>query len=479
MSLWLDKLQRAVGILDRVNAKVIAATKINQWKNTSAVIDWFNTIENKEKHRFICFDIVEFYPSTSENLLNKALDFATAYDTITQRERNIINQAKSSLLTHKKQQWQKRSPSPFDVTMGSYDGAETCELVGCYLLSQLQSQRGIKIGLYRDDGLAVCDATPRETEKIKKHICKIFKDNGLSITIEANKHSINFLDVTFNLPEGRYSPYTKPNATLLYVNRESNHPLPPPPPPSIIKNISAGINRRLSSISSDRESFEKAVPPYQRALDASGYNHTLKFEPPRASPRRNGQRKNTLWYNPPFSKSVQTDIGKKLLILVDKCFPHKNPLRKIFNRNTVKISYSCTSNIKQAIDNHNKQKLAAYNGENTNPEEANAKLCNCRKKDSCPLNGEYLQPAVIYQAKVTRSDNNQSETYVGLTESEFKTRYRNHTNSFCNAKSKNSTELSKYIWHLKENKIDYDITWSVIGHAKPYNITYNIPYMFV
>ena len=106
---------------------------------------------------------------------------------------------------------------------------------------------------------------------------------------------------------------------------------------------------------------------------------------------------------------------------------------------------------------------------NTNPEEANAKLCNCRKKDSCHLNGECLQPAVIYQAKVTRSDNNQSETYVGLTESEFKTRYRNQTNSFRNAKSKNSTELSKYIWHLKENKFDYDITWSVIGHAKPYN----------
>ena len=189
-------------------------------------------------------------------------------------------------------------------------------------------------------------------------------------------------------------------------------------------------------------------------LNASRYNHTLKFEPPRASPRWSRLRKNTLWYNPPFSKSVQTGIGKKFLTLVDKCFPHKNPLRKIFNRNTVKISYSCTSNIKQAINNHNKQKLVAYNGQNTNPEEANAKLCNCCKKDSCPLNGECLQCAVIYQAKVTHSDNNQLETYVGLTESEFKTRYRNHTNSFRNAKPKNSTELSKYIWHLKENEID-------------------------
>ena len=138
-------------------------------------------------------------------------------------------------------------------------------------------------------------------------------------------------------------PYQRALDVIMYLL--SNHP------PSIIKNIPAGINRRLSPISSDRESFEKAAPPYQRALDASGYNHTLKFEPPRASPRRNRPRKNTLWYNPPFSKSVQTDIGKKFLTLVDKCFPHKNPLRKIFNRNTVKISYSCTSNIKQAIDN--------------------------------------------------------------------------------------------------------------------------------
>ena len=40
----------------------------------------------------------------------------------------------------------------FDVTMGSYDGAEVCELVGLYLLSKLTPQMGIKnVGLYRDD----------------------------------------------------------------------------------------------------------------------------------------------------------------------------------------------------------------------------------------------------------------------------------------------------------------------------------------
>ena len=74
----------------------------------------------------------------------------------------------------------------FDVTMGSYDGAETCELVGNFLLSQLQDLN-VNVGLYRDDGLAITDATPRDAENIKKEICRIFNNNGLRITIEANK----------------------------------------------------------------------------------------------------------------------------------------------------------------------------------------------------------------------------------------------------------------------------------------------------
>ena len=57
--------------------------------------------------------------------------------------------------------------------MGSYDSAETCEVLGCYLLSQLNEIPGIEIGLYRDNGLAVLLQTPKATERIKKEICKI------------------------------------------------------------------------------------------------------------------------------------------------------------------------------------------------------------------------------------------------------------------------------------------------------------------
>ena len=83
--------------------------------------------------------------------------------------------------------------------MESYNGAETYELVGSLLLSQLQDLNA-NIGLYRDDGLAITNATPRETENIRKEICRIFNNNGLHITIEANKQIINFVEVTFKVP---------------------------------------------------------------------------------------------------------------------------------------------------------------------------------------------------------------------------------------------------------------------------------------
>ena len=68
-----------------------------------------------------------------------------------------------------------------NVTMVSFDGAEVCELVGLYLLSLLQLL-DMNVGLYRDDGLAVTKLSPQNTERMKKEICKIFKQNDLNIT---------------------------------------------------------------------------------------------------------------------------------------------------------------------------------------------------------------------------------------------------------------------------------------------------------
>ena len=223
--------------------------------------------------------------------------------------------------------------------MGSFDGAEICDLVGLFILSQLQ-ELGLNIGLYRDDGLAVGTQRPRQLEIIKQKICKIFKDNQLSITIEANLKVVHFLDVTLDLNTGLFKPFMKSNDTPTYVNKQSNHP------PCILKNIPEAVNRRLSRISANENVFNEAIPPYQNALNNCGYNYVMKYEPEKETNTLPKNRKRRiLWYNPPWSANCSTKIGAKFLNLVDTCFPPTNPLHKIFNRNTLKVSYSCIPNM--------------------------------------------------------------------------------------------------------------------------------------
>ena len=77
-------------------------------------------------------------------------------------------------------------------------------------------------GLYRDDGLGVIKASAHEIETIKKDLCAIFNKYGLKVTTEANKKIVNFLDVTLNLTNGKYQPYSKPNNIPLYIHSKSN-----------------------------------------------------------------------------------------------------------------------------------------------------------------------------------------------------------------------------------------------------------------
>ena len=300
------------------------------------------------------------------------------------------------------------------------------------------------------------EQTPRATEQTKKEIYKIFRQHDLKVTIEANKKVVDFLDVTLNLNDNSFKPYNKPNNTPQYVHAKSNHP------PCIIKNIPTAINKRLSEISSNEEVFNKAIPPYQLALNNSGYNYKLNYNPPEKQNKKRRRSRQIIWYNPPFDLSVKTNVGKQFLKILKNSFPKSNNLSKIFNKNTVKLRYSCMPSMKNIIDNNNKTVKEA-------DQKPNSKTCNCRNPEKCPLHGNCLEKSVIYQAKVTSK--NEMETYVGLTETEFKTRYNNHKTSFNTPSKKNATELSKHIWKLKESNLEYNIEWSIIGKAKPYSNT--------
>ena len=346
--------------------------------------------------------------------------------------------------------------------MGSYDGAESCELVGAYLLHKIKEKFGstCDFGLYRDDGLGICKASPRQTELIKKDLCSIFSNYGLKITIEANKKTVNFLDVTLNLSNGKYMAYTKPGNIPLYVNRKSNHP------PRIIENIPKSINKRLSEISIDEYSFHQAAPLYQKALDDSGYNHRLTFTPnvtQSLNPTRRNRHRNIIWYNPPFSKNVATNVGRTFLKILDEEFPDNHVFRKIFNRNTVKISYSCMPNLKQKIDGSNKSILQKTTAPST------LKACNCRRPADCPMSGDCLKSSVVYQATVTTEDSRPTQTYVGLTETSFKARFANHKSSFNDPSKRLSTELSKHVWSLKEANQKFKITWKILKQTSPFS----------
>ena len=145
----------------------------------------------------------------------------------------------------------KKIKSCFDVTIGSYDGAEICELVGIYVINSLPTIiKKSDYGVYRDDGLVILhNVNGQQIDHIRKNIIKIFKDVGFSIDIETNSKLVEFLDITFNLNNGTYKPYKKPNNPLLYINKSSNHQ------PQIINQFPRIITDRLSRNSSNKEVF--------------------------------------------------------------------------------------------------------------------------------------------------------------------------------------------------------------------------------
>ena len=102
--------------------------------------------------------------------------------------------------------WMKKVRELFDVTMGGYDGAEICELVGLFILYKFQQLNKINnFGLYRDDELAeVKDMTGLESEKVKK---VLFKKFGINLIIECNKTSADYLDIILNLLDETCKPY--------------------------------------------------------------------------------------------------------------------------------------------------------------------------------------------------------------------------------------------------------------------------------
>ena len=158
--------------------------------------------------------------------------------------------------------------------------------------------------------------------------------------------------------------------------------------------------------------------------------------------KKSCRSKKVMWFNPPYSMNVKTNVGKEFLNLLDKHFPKGTPLNKILNRNTVKLSYRCLPNMGRKIANHNSKILKSV----LNPEPKPKASCNCQKskKAECPLPGECNQNGVVYEATV-KTNNGRTESYVGLARN-FKKRWPKHKATLSKRNADGQTTLSTYVW---------------------------------
>ena len=158
--------------------------------------------------------------------------------------------------------------------ISAYDDAETCKLVGIFIVHQLSLKYNKNnISLYRHDGLAVFkNISGPQVEAIKKHFQNIFRINDLNIIVKCNSKIVDYLDVALNLSDGSYKPFYKPNREINYIHRKSNYP------PNIVKQLLLSVESRLYTLSPDKDVFTQAASVYQKALKRARYNHKLKHK---------------------------------------------------------------------------------------------------------------------------------------------------------------------------------------------------------
>ena len=99
----------------------------------------------------------------------------------------------------------------FDVTMVSFDSTQIADLVRIYILDMLGRFLNLNnIGIYRDYGLISIPNNNRPlTSKIQNKVIRAFKYMGLKIKISSNLKIVSFLDVTLNLNDNSYKPFSK------------------------------------------------------------------------------------------------------------------------------------------------------------------------------------------------------------------------------------------------------------------------------
>ena len=167
----------------------------------------------------------------------------------------------------------------------------------------------------------------------------------------------------------------KPNSVPVYITKNFNHP------PQVLKELPKTIKKGISTISSSKQIFNDLKTIYEDTLKKSGFQNKLSYQQNSIQnnneyQEKKNRKRNLIWYNPPYSINVKTNIGKVFFKLLHKRFLKTHKFCEIFNKNTVKLSYSSMGNMASVITSHNKTILRP------NIQDCG---CYCREKNECPM----------------------------------------------------------------------------------------------
>ena len=213
---------------------------------------------------------------------------------------------------------------------------------------------------------------------------------------------------------------------------------------------------------------------YMETLKSSGFREEFTYEPKMPNEnnlymnkenmkwsQKNRKKRKSIWFNTSFCKLVNINVGKYFLKLIDKHFKQNNILHKILNRKTFKISYSCTKNVFEIINNYNKEFIWKYHDRTNNNNNRDNKSNyihdtsrenkqNCKTRNKCPMNGLCNLENVVYQGSIFPKENVKiTNTYIGISSKKWKLSFNNRNQSFSHEHFKNQTALSKAFGNLK------------------------------
>ena len=145
----------------------------------------------------------------------------------------------------------------------------------------------------------------------------------------------------FDLTSGVDRPFNKSSNKPLYINASSNHPL------SVLKQIPKSVSKRITRTLVMKIFSVKVLRftiRFYGTVDLMRTSNTAQKDWCHQE-EEGGTVPGTSYCTIFLSANVKTNVGKHFSKLLKKHFDKNHNYQKIFNKNNMKVSYSCMNNM--------------------------------------------------------------------------------------------------------------------------------------